>query len=69
MKTRRMTKEEKATERLVDEACQRLSCGYQIDIMKLDDMHKAGTEAAKSGGDVDAAIRAWLEANATKTSF
>lgn len=65
MKTR-MSREDKARERLVDEACQRLSGGWQIDIMKLSDMHDAGLEAAKSGGDVDAAITAWLESNAKK---
>lgn len=54
-------------ERMVDEACQRLSYGWQIDIMKLSSMHKAGMIAAENSQDVDAAIMTWLEANATKS--
>lgn len=65
MKTR-LSPAEKKTVRVVDEACQRLSGGWQIDIMKLSDMHDAGMSAAKDGTDVDAAINAWLEANAKK---
>lgn len=54
-------------ERMVDEACQRLSYGWQIDMMKLSSMRKAGMVAAENSQDVDAAIMTWLEANATKS--